>query len=108
MADQDMAVPSVLVTPKEYADGHSVIITEEWQFVVNGPEFEHLPMGKRTFLSLTDARDAVRKALSDKEKIEAAKIELNLRVIDEAGSIRHVDKIDRRSGIIMGLDKAPS
>jgi hypothetical protein len=96
-----------IVEPKEFS-GHTIELNADWSFTVTGPEFNHIEMRKRMFLSLVDARAAIQTALHEKEKFEAAKIHLHLEVIDEENRFHVVDKINRRNGYLVGLEDAPA
>jgi len=98
---------NTLSNVKEFG-GHTIELNPEWFFVVNGPEFDGLEMRKHMFLSLADAKEAIAKTIREKEKLEAAKIRLYLEVVDEHGALHVVERINRRNGIMAGLEDAPS
>jgi len=84
---------------------HTITFDEESLcFYVTGAEFEGLQKSKTVFQSFIDAREAVNAAVSAKEQAEAVN-DLDLRLIDYTGSSVIVDRINRRNGLLAGLEE---
>src|SRR5215469_15388543 len=93
---------------KREIHGHTVTLdSDSLMFVVDGPEFtSDTPVSKRTFHSLADAKQAVIKAVNDAEIAAISASKLVLQVLNERGEPVTVTKINRRNGMMAGLEES--
>lgn len=89
---------------KEYM-GHTITLTDNWKFTVEGPEFDKTALRyKVTFESYEAACEEIKTRINDTSRVETLNLRLDVQVVDEKGSIIRLERINRSSGKVAGVD----
>lgn len=88
--------------PREFM-GHTITLNEQWCFNVSGPEFDDSRY-KIAFNSYNDAIGEIDKRVTEAAKLAAQNVTLNIQVITEKGLLMDVNRINRTSGNINGVE----
>lgn len=91
-----------LEKPTRQHRGHKIILQNNWQFTVEGPEFEN-ERYTINFKSLEAAIEEINKRSDVSAAIEARNLKISERVIGEDGKVYNIDRIDRRTCNLRGV-----
>lgn len=87
--------------PKKYMN-HTISLTSDWTFEVEGPEFD-ASRYKMTFQSVQAAEDEISKRVADANKLAAQNVKIDLRLLGEDGTAVVVTRINRTDGDLVGV-----
>lgn len=81
---------------------HKIILKDNWEFAVEGPEFDDSKY-KIRFASYQAAREEIDKRVKDTEMLAAKNVKLDVKVSNAHGNIVLVTRINRQSGDLAGV-----
>lgn len=85
--------------------GHKITFRpDNFRFEVSGPEFTHKSASDRLFDSAENAREEITKRSEETAKVNMRRIDLNLPVVREDGSLSIITSINRQNSRLTGFD----